>query len=108
MSGPISQSESNVIYQRLINVATRLRDVEEEVKRLQAENTTFDFPTFLDEPTIGANSLTKAEALAFVTGPMTDYSDYFANVASVASDGAADSSDRRDKMNPLLLAEPLF
>lgn len=105
MAGPLSQSESNVIYQRLINVATRMRDIDEEISRLKSENTTFNFSVNLDEPSGGA--LTKAEGLAFVTGPMFDYSDYFANLL-VASDGVAGSSDRRDKINPLLLAEPLF
>ncbi len=85
-----------------------MRDINEEVARLKTENVTFDFSTNLDEPSLGGGSLSKAEGLAFVTGPMFDYSDYFANVASVASDGAADSSGRRDKMNPLLLVEPLI
>lgn len=106
MAGSISQSESDVIYRRLINVATRMRDLDEEVARLKSENVTFDFATNLDEPSIGGGSLSKAEGLAFVAGPMFDYADYFANVA-VSSDGTSGSSDRRDKMNPLLLVEPL-
>ncbi len=107
MAGPISQSESDVIHKRLVNVANSLRGINEEIVRLKSENITVDFSTNLDEPS-GGSGLTKAESLAFVTGPLFDYADYFANVDSVASDGVADSSDRRDKMNPLLLAEPLI
>lgn len=105
MAGLISQSESDVIYRRLVNMATSLRDVDEEIARLKSENVTFNFGANLDPPSNGA--LTKAEAIAFVTGPLFDYSDFFAN-KSVASDGVAGSSNRRDKVNPMLLAEPLF
>ena len=72
---------------------------------IKSENTTFNFGVNLDPPSNGA--LTIAEAIAFVTGPLFDYSDWFSNQL-VASDGASGSSDRRDKVNPLLLAEPLF
>lgn len=108
MAGPISQSESDVIYRRLIAVSTRLRDIDEEVTRLKTENTTFDFATNLDEPTLAGipSPISKAEMLAFVTGPMFDYSDFFANL-TVLFDGTSGGTDRRDKMNPLLLVEPL-
>jgi len=105
MAGPISQAESDLIYRRLINVATRLRDIGQEIEDLKSQNTTFNFSTNLDEPTAG--SLTKTETLAFVTGPMFGYSDFWAN-ETIASDGTAGSADRRNKVNPLLLAEPLF
>lgn len=106
MAGPLSQSESNVIHRRLINVATALRDTAEEIERLKSEDTTFDFATNLDEPSFGGGSLTKTEVLAFVTGPVFGFANFWANLA-VAFDGSSGGSDRRDKVNPLLLAEPL-
>jgi hypothetical protein len=85
-----------------------MRDLNRAVEDIKSENVTFNFGATLDEPTIGQGSLTKADLLAFTTGPLFDYADFYSNVASVPSDGVADSSDRVDKINPLLLAEPLF
>jgi len=104
MAGPLTQSESDVVHRRLINIATRMRDIAEEIERLKSENTTFDFATNLDDPSHGAYNA--ATAVAFVTGPMFAYADFWDNVA-VSTDGTSGSSDRRDKANPLLLAEPL-
>ncbi len=104
MAGPLSQSESNLIHRRLINVATSLRDAAEEIERLKSDNITFDFGTNLDEPSFGG--LTKAEALAFAVGPMFGFADFWVN-STVTFDGTAGGSERRDKVNPLLLAEPL-
>ena len=64
MAGPVSQSESDVYYRRLINAAKSLQDVYEEIKRLRSENTTFDLSTNLDEESSGV--LTKAEAISFL------------------------------------------
>ena len=106
MAGPLSQSESDIIHKRLINIATKMRDVSEEIDRLKSDNITFDFATNLDEPSFGGASLTKTESLAFVTGPMFGFADFWAN-ATVLFDTADGGSERRDKVNPLLLAEPL-
>lgn len=104
MAGPLSQAESDVVARRLINVATAMRDAAEEIARLESENTTFNFSANLDEPSFGG--VTKAELLAFVTGPMFGFRDFWNN-ETIAFDGSSGSSDRRDKINPLLLTEPL-
>ena len=104
MAGPLSKSESDVVARRLINVATQMRDMAEEIARLESENTTFNFSTNLDEPSFGG--VTKAELLDFVTGPMFGFRDFWAN-ATILFDTSDGGSERRDKVNPLLLAEPL-
>jgi len=104
MAGQLSQSESDIIHKRLINLATAMRDAAEEIERLKSDNITFDFATNLDEPSFGG--LTKAESIAFVTGPMFGFADFWPN-ATVPFDTLDGGSARRDKVNPLLLAEPL-
>ncbi len=104
MAGPLSQSESDIIHRRLINVATAMRDAAEEIERLKSDNITFDFAANLDEP--GFGGLTKTEVLAFAVGPMFGFADFWVN-ATVAFDGTDGGSERRDKVNPLLLAESL-
>ena len=103
MAGQLNQSDSDVIYRRLINVATAMRGAAEEIDRLKSENTTFDFAANLEQPSIPG--LTKAEALAFVTGPMFGFANFWVN-ATVPFDTTDGGRQRRDKVNPLLLAEP--
>lgn len=100
----LTQPESDVIYKRLINTAVAMRDLHEEIDRLKSANVTFDFPTNLLEPTI--SGFTKAEALAYVTGPMFDFADFWDNL-TVTFDTLSAGSAREDKINELLLAEPL-
>ncbi|MHA2337472.1 MAG: hypothetical protein ACXACX_09220 [Candidatus Hodarchaeales archaeon] len=105
MAGALTQSESNNYYRRLVNVALQLQDVFEEIQRLRSANTTFDFNTNLDEE--GTGTLSKAEFMAMITGPLSDFDDWYGNV-TVASDGTEGSSDRRDKLNPFIAADPLI
>lgn len=106
MAGQLNVPESDVIHRRIINVATALRDAAEEIARLKSDDATFNFATNLEEPSFGQGGLTKAEVIAFVSGPMFDFDDFWAN-ATVPFDTADGGSERRDKINPLLLAEPL-
>jgi len=101
MAGPVSQSESDVYYRRLINAAKSLQDVYEEIKRLRSENTTFDLSTNLDEESSGV--LTKAEAISFF-GVLADYESFYEN-ATVTFDGTDGGAERRNKINPFLAAE---
>ncbi len=80
--------------------------LKEEVTRLEDANTTFDFNTNLLDP-IGESGLTKAEAIAFITGPGFAYRDWYAN-KNVSADGIEDSPDRMNKVNQLVLAEPFL
>lgn len=104
MAGPVSQAESQVYYRRLVNAAKAFQDVYEEVLRLRSENVTFDLATNLDDEAGGI--LTKAEAGAFFA-VLQDFTDFYENV-DVSADGVAGSSDRRDKVNPFIAAEPLI
>jgi hypothetical protein len=102
MAGPISQSESNVIAQRVQNIARQMLDMSEEIARLRSLDASLDLGTNLDEPSSGI--VTKANITTFVGGPMSDYEDFFANI-TVPFDTASGSNDRRAKIDPFLVTE---
>ena len=103
MAGQVSQSESQVIYRRLAQVAVQLLDVQEEIARLLAFNQSVDLGTNLD-PESGGN-LTVAQVTTLV-GELTKYRDWFDNV-TVSATGVEASNDRRAAIDPFILAEPL-
>jgi hypothetical protein len=100
MSGIVSQSESERVYQRLVNVAKQLLDSYEEIKRLQSLSASLNLGANLDEQ--GAGELSKAEAIALFTGPLQDFEDFMDNLV-VSADGVPESGDRRGKLDPFLL-----
>ncbi len=104
MAGQVSQAESQVIYRRLTQVAVQMLGLNEEIERLISLNQSVDLGANLEAESGG--NLTVVQATTFV-GEMIKYRDFFANVASVSSTGAADSGDRRASLDPLILAEPL-
>ena len=104
MAGQVSQSESNIIYKRLANVANNLLGIREEVERLASAATSLDLAANLDNSSNG--TLTKAQAIA-VFVELNKYKDWFDNKA-VASTGAEASPDRRAAIDPFILAEPLL
>jgi len=103
MAGQVSQSESQVIYRRLVNAAVRLLDIKEEVDRLDALKVSLDLATNLDAESGG--NLTKAQAVTLFA-ELTKYRDWFANV-TVAATGSESSNDRRAALDPFIAAEPL-
>lgn len=103
MAGQVSQSESQVIYRRLTQVAVSLLGLQEEINRLDALKVSLDLGTNLD-PESGGN-LTKAQAVALF-GELTKYRSWFEN-ATVAATGVEGSNDRREALDPFILAEPL-
>lgn len=104
MAGQVSQAESQVIYRRLVNVATRLLDVKEEIDRLDAVKVSLDLATNLDADSGG--NLTTAQATALFA-ELVKYRDWFDNV-TVAASGAESSNDRRATLDPFLAAESLI
>lgn len=102
MAGPISQSESDVIAQRVQNQAKQMLGMAEEAARLRSQNTSQDLATNLDEPSSGI--VTKQQILDFVAGPMAAFEDFWANVV-VNTDGVAASNDRRAKVDPFLVTD---
>jgi len=103
MAGQVSQSESQVIYRRLSQVALRLLDIKEEIDRLDALNASMSLGTNLD-PESGGH-LTVAQAVTFF-GELVKYRDWFANL-SVSPTGTSGSGDRRAALDPFILAGPL-
>ncbi len=103
MAGQVSQSESQVIYKRLINVSLNLLDLHEEIARLTSVNASVDLSSNLD-PESGGN-LTKAQAVSLFSELMK-YQNWFANKTQ-ASSGAEDSNTRRAAIDPFILASPL-
>lgn len=104
MAGQVSQSESRVIYERLAQVAVSLLGIKEEIDRLDALKVSLDLGTNL-EPEPGGN-LTKVQAVALFA-ELTKYRDWFENV-TVAATGVEGSNDRRETLDPFILAEPLI
>lgn len=104
MAGPLTQSESQVIYRRLSAVSVALLGLAEEADRLFALNQSVDLATNLD-PEQGGH-LTVADATTMVA-EMNKFRDYWSNntVAATTSEG---SPDRRAAFDPLILAEPLL
>lgn len=102
MAGPISQSESDRVYQRLQNLAKQMLDMKEEIDRLESLKNSLDLATNLDEQSSGF--VTKAEAIAFFQGPITHYENWFDN-QDVNADGIAGSNDRRAKIDPFLVLD---
>lgn len=104
MAGQISQSESQVIYRRLVNTAVRLLDIKEEVDRLESLNQSLSLGANLD-PEVGGN-LTVAQAAALFA-ELVKYRDWFNNLA-VAATGPSGSNNRRAAIDPFIAAEPLI
>jgi hypothetical protein len=102
VAGPISQSESDVIAQRVQNIARQMLDMAEEMARLRSLNSSLDLSTNLDAPSSGI--VTKQEILDFVTGPMADYEDFFDNL-TVLFDTTSGGNERRAKIDPFLVTE---
>ena len=103
MAGQVSQSESQVVYRRLIAVAVRLLDIKEEIDRLDALNQSLSLGANLD-PESGGH-LTVAQASSLFT-ELTKYRDWFDNLATSAT-GTSGSGARRAVLDPFILAEPL-
>jgi hypothetical protein len=103
MAGQVSQSESDVIYRRLVAVAVQLLALNEEVDRLVALSLSLDLQTNLD-PESGGH-LDKAQAVTMF-GEMVNYRSFFGNT-TVAASGGEGSNDRRAALDPFILAEPL-
>jgi hypothetical protein len=104
MAGDVSQSESQVIYRRLSQVCLQLVGVAEEIDRLDASRIALDLATNLD-PEQGGH-LTKAQAVALFTELLT-FRNWWQN-NTVASTGAEGSDDRRNIIDPFIVAEPLL
>ena len=103
MAGQVSQSESDVIYKRLVNVSLNLLDIHEEIARLTSMNTSVDLSTNLD-PESGGN-LTKAQAVSLFS-ELKKYQNWFTNKTQ-ASSGAEESTTRRTAIDPFILVSPL-
>ena len=103
MAGQVSQSESQVIYRRLAQVALRLLDIKEEIDRIYSVNASMDLGANLD-PESGGH-LTVAQVVTLV-GELSKYRDWFDN-QPVAATGAAGSNNRRAALDPFILAGPL-
>ena len=104
MAGQVSQSESQVIYKRLSNVAVRLLDIKEEIDRLSALNASVGLGADLDADSSG--NLTKAQAVSLFA-ELNKYANWFDNKTQ-ASSGAEESNTRRAAIDPFILAEPLL
>ena len=104
MAGPINQSESDVVYRRLAAVCLQLRDVVEEIDRLDSERISLNLATNLDPESKGNLDVADATALF---GEIVKYRSWFNN-ETVAATGAEGSNDRRATLDPFLLAEPLL
>ncbi len=102
MAGQISQSESDVIARRVQNLAKQMLDMSEEMARLRSLNASLNLSTNLDEPTSGI--VTKQEILDFVSGPMSDYENFFGNL-TVLFDTTDGGNERRAKIDPFLVTE---
>lgn len=104
MAGPLTQSESQVIYKRLSALSVALLGLKEEADRLFALNSSVDLSTNLDEESGG--HLTKAEAVTLV-GEIANYRDFWNNNTVAATTGEGDPA-RRAAFDPFILAEPLI
>ena len=104
MAGQVSQAESQVIYRRLAQVSVSLLGLNEEIDRLDAAKVSLDLAANLDEDSSG--NLTKAQAVALF-GELVKYRAWFGNT-TVAATGVEGSNDRRAKIDPFILAEPLI
>ncbi len=102
MAGAISQSESDVIAQRVQNIARQMLDMAEEMARLRSLNASLNLSTNLDPPSSGI--VTKQEILDFVSGPMSDYEDFFGNLTALF-DTTSGGNERRAKIDPFLVTE---
>ncbi len=102
MAGPITQSESDVIARRVQNLAKQMLDMAEEMARLRSLDSSLNLGTNLDEPTSGI--VTKSDITTFVSGPMADFEDFWAN-ATVAFDTTDGGGERRAKVDPFLVTE---
>jgi hypothetical protein len=104
MAGPLTQSESQVIYQRLSAIAVALLGLKEEADRLFALNQSVDLNTNLD-PEAGGH-LTKAEAVTLV-GEVDNFRDFWNNTTVPATTSEGNPA-RRAAFDPFILAEPLL
>jgi hypothetical protein len=89
-----TQSDSDVFHTRLMNVATALLDLDEEVERLVSLAASEDLASNLDDASDA--SVDKAEAIA-LKGVVDDYRDWFVGTA-VAADAT-----RRAKLDAYLV-----
>lgn len=103
MAGPVSQSESDIVYRRLQNSARALLGVYEEVKRLRSLDTSLDLATNLDPHSGG--EVVKADAIALF-GALTSFETWFEN-HTVAFEGTDGGPERRARIDPFLLPENL-
>ena len=103
MAGQVSQSESQVIYKRLVNIAVQLLDLKEEIDRLDSAKVSLDLGSNLDAESGG--NLTKAQAIA-IFSELTKYRNWFDNKTQ-ASSGTEESNTRRAALDSFILAEPL-
>jgi hypothetical protein len=104
MAGEVSQSESDLIYRRLAQVAVQLVGLAEEVDRLDASRIALDLATNLDPQ--GGGQLSVAQAVALFTELLTFRNWWLNN--TVGSTGVEGSPDRRAIIAPFILAEPLL
>jgi hypothetical protein len=104
MAGPLTQSESQVIYRRLAAISVALLGLKEEADRLFSLNQSVDLNTNLD-PESGGN-VTKAEAVTLV-GEINNFRDFWENNTVAATTGEGDPA-RRAAFDPFILAEPLL
>jgi hypothetical protein len=104
MAGPLTQSESQVIYRRLSAIAVALLGLKEEADRLFALNQSVDLNSNLD-PEAGGH-LTKAEAVTLV-GEVNNFRDFWENETVAATTAPGDPA-RRAAFDPFILAEPLL
>ncbi len=102
MAGPITQSESDVIARRVQNLAKQMLDMAEEMARLRSLDSSLNLGTNLDEPTSGI--VTKSDITTFVSGPMADFEDFWANTTA-AFDTTDGGGERRAKVDPFLVTE---
>jgi hypothetical protein len=84
------------------NLAKQMLDMAEEMSRLRSLDASLNLGTNLDEPTSGV--VTKADITTFVSGPMADFEDFWANT-TVAFDGTNGGGERRAKVDPFLVTE---
>jgi hypothetical protein len=89
-----TQSDSDVFHTRIMNAATSLVDVLEEVERLQSLAASENLSTNLHDASDA--SVTKAEAIA-VNGVMNSFEDWMAGTATTAD------AARREKLDAYLV-----
>lgn len=96
----INASNSEVIFKRIQNAVKSVRDVAEEIERLESLNDTEDIATNLQELASGTPS--KAEAVAAFLG-LRSFKRWWDNQDELHEGAAEGDNDRVARFNPFLI-----